>query len=491
MIETLLKNIQNGTELRQNLSTLRKEIKDEWALEKCREQAHEIREYLEGLLEQEDAKTRKNAALLLGDLAFEESVEPLFMAYCREEQLFVKSAYLTALQNLDYTPYLPQLKEHLAELLAKEGADENRKHVAEETATLTALIIKAEGIKKHEFCGQSEMSDLILLTNRSFSEVTRDQIHMGQAKTFRAGVRVKTNQLDEILAIRTYNEMLFLVPGMLTCSSDPLEAARKVAESEILRFLEKRHTAEAPYYFRIEIKSKMPLDKKSILAKKMASEIENLTGRKLINSPSQYEIELRFIEHREGGFNILLKLYTIPDNRFTYRTEHTAHSIRPVNAALLTALAREYMIDNARVLDPFCGVGTMLIERQKMVKANTSYGLDILQEAIDKAKINTEQAGQIIHYINRDFFDFTHEYPFDEIFTNMPFETARKSEEEIYQIYDKFFDQARSVLTEEGTIIMYSHNRGFVERLTREKGYKIIRKIEVLKKEDTWLFVIK
>ncbi len=75
MIETLLKNIQNGTELRQNLSTLRKEIKDEWALEKCREQAHEIREYLEGLLEQEDAKTRKNAALLLGDLAFEESVD--------------------------------------------------------------------------------------------------------------------------------------------------------------------------------------------------------------------------------------------------------------------------------------------------------------------------------------------------------------------------------------------------------------------------------
>ena len=73
----------------------------------------------------------------------------------------------------------------------------------------------------------------------------------------------------------------------------------------------------------------------------------------------------------------------------------------------------------------------------------------------------------------------------------MPFETARKSEEEIYQIYDKFFDQARNVLTEEGTIIMYSHNRGFVEKLAREKGYKIIRKIEVLKKEDTWLFVIK
>ena len=73
----------------------------------------------------------------------------------------------------------------------------------------------------------------------------------------------------------------------------------------------------------------------------------------------------------------------------------------------------------------------------------------------------------------------------------MPFETACKSEEEIYQIYDKFFDQARNVLTEEGTIIMYSHNRGCVEKLAREKGYKIIRKIEVLKKEDTWLFIIK
>ena len=115
------------------------------------------------------------------------------------------------------------------------------------------------------------------------------------------------------------------------------------------------------------------MDKKVKIVIRFSCELERLSGRKLINSASDYEIELRLIENKEHKLNMLLKLYTIEDDRFSYFKKHIAASLKPVNAALMVELAKDYMVSDAQVLDPFCGVGTMLIERQKAVKANTSY----------------------------------------------------------------------------------------------------------------------
>ena len=187
----------------------------------------------------------------------------------------------------------------------------------------------------------------------------------------------------------------------------------------------------------------------------------------------------------------MVKLYTMDDNRFVYRQEVVASSIRPVNAALLVQLAKEYMVEEARVLDPFCGVGTMLIERQKKVEADTSYGLDIFEEAIEKARRNTENAGQLIHYVNRDCFTFTHEYLFDEIFTNMPFVQGKKTPLEIYEIYEKFFVIARKLVRTGGIIVVYTHDKTYVDKLCLKSGFDILKKCQINVKEDTWLYVMK
>ena len=149
------------------------------------------------------------------------------------------------------------------------------------------------------------------------------------------------------------------------------------------------------------------------------------------------------------------------------------------------------MVSDAQVLDPFCGVGTMLIERQMQVKANTSYGIDIYNEAIKKAHMNMEAAGQIIHFVNKDFFEFTHEYAFDEIFTNMPFATGHKGEDVIYDIYSRFFEKAKSLLRKGGTLILYTHNRELIPKLADKSGFQVIEKIPVMQKEGTDLFILK
>lgn len=490
MIKDIFQNIMDGIDVRKNLSTLRQEIKEKNAKEQCYPLAINNTEKLILLLDNADAKTRKNAALLMGDLEIDEFCGPLFDGYFKETQLFVRSAYLTALKNYDCSPYIRPFKDQLLALTNQELTIENKKHIESEMRALSDLIVAAEGTSTHTFTGYHESYDCILLTNRLHKEVTEKQITHGTIHPFTAGVRVTTNDIEELLFIRTYSELLFVIPGMDICSVDPITAAKQIASSSLLEMLKKTHLEATPFYFRIGIKSNMPLDRKSIYTKKLSSELERLTHRELLNSTSAYELEIRMIENRMDSFNVLVKLNTILDDRFSYRKEFVAASIKPVNAALLVELAKDYMIPDAQVLDPFCGVGTMLIERQKVVKANTSYGIDSFAEAIAKAKINTEAAGQIIHFVNRNCFDFTHEYLFDEIFTNMPFVTGHKSEDEIYELYEQFFQKAPELLKEHGTIILYSHNRNFVKTLSKKQGYTIKREIEIMDKEGTWLFII-
>ena len=496
MIEKLYEDIMNKTNVRQALSNLRKEIKNEREKERfirlCKGDYSKLLE----LLSHEDAKTRKNAALLLGELSFQTFLEPLYKAYCLEEQLFIKSSYLQAMISLDYRKYMNFFKDKMTELSQIALNDDNRKHITEEMRALSDLIVEMDGVKMHKFLGYREASDVILLTNRRHIELTMEslkqieQLDTSKAKIMNAGIRLNTNRLDLILPVRTYQEILFLVSGMKTCELNPESAANTVINSTIMKFLNARHEGTQPFYFRVELKSKMPLDKKSAFVKKMSALIEQLSERTLINTTSQYEFEIRLIENKEGNCNVMVKLYTIEDDRFSYRKEVIPTSIKPSNAALLVALSKKYMIEDACVLDPFCGVGTMLIERQMQMPANTSYGIDSNSKAIAGARCNMEAAGQIIHFINRDYFDFKHEYLFDEIITNMPFAIGHKSEDEIYDIYEKFFEKSSEHLKKNGIIILYSHNKELVRKMALKNHYKVLEEIEINVREETYLYIL-
>lgn len=128
------------------------------------------------------------------------------------------------------------------------------------------------------------------------------------------------------------------------------------------------------------------------------------------------------------------------------------------------------------------------------------YGLDIQEEAVIKARKNLKAAegaqhafhrSFMINYINRDFFTFKHEYLFDEIITNMPFQIGRKTAQEIRDIYASFFPAARKVLKEDGIIIMYSHDAEYVKRLSVPNGFSVVKSFEVSKREGTYVYVLR
>lgn len=243
MIKEEWQQIKENQDVRQNLSRLRQEIKDKDLRRRFSELIRGEEFRLTDLLHSEDAKTRKNAALLMGDLGRQEFMAPVFESYRKEEQRFVRSSYLAAMGNFDYEEYVQDLKECLEELQKTEVTAENQKHLAEEMRELSSLIVRAEGIQTHRFTGWNESFDIILLTNRNFAEYTQKELISlepgAKTKLFGAGVKARVTNLKWADTIRTYHELLFVIKGMENSPMDALQMAEKIVKSDLLCWLEK------------------------------------------------------------------------------------------------------------------------------------------------------------------------------------------------------------------------------------------------------------
>lgn len=487
-MEQIIEELVKKENVRANLSEARKVIKDAVSGESCAKKLIEHQALIKEFLQHEDPKTRKNAALLLGDLSVN-AVEEVFQAYQEEQTRFVKSSYLVALAQMDVVEKLPEFRDILDDLLEVEITDENRKHVEEEIRQLRKILIGYEGIAKHTFVYPKEAIEVILLCNRNHREFIRKAVGE-EAKVHPLGVSVVTSQLRDLERIRTYRAIVFPVhtKGLLT--DEPYRAAQVLWESDLYQIVERLSKEAGPFYYRIDCGNAMSLEQRSLYGKRLGAELERLSNGMLINSTSDYEMELRLVVNKEGKFFSCLRFRNWQDRRFRYRKHAVSASIQPSTAALIMEIAKPYLKENAQILDPFCGVGTMLIERNMLVQAREIYGIDVFGEAIEKARENAILAKCRINFIHRDFFDFKHDYLFDEIITDMPMR-GNKTKEEMDLLYRRFFQKAKEVLTEQGMIIMYTNETGLVKKQLRiNKQFKLIQETCMQKKNDFYLLII-
>ncbi len=489
MIEQWIQCIEKKEDLRQALAALRKEMKETGQVKEVRTMLRE-RVDLSSLLKEEDAKTRKNAALLMGDLGLEDMADAIFQAYEGEETRFIKASYLSALSHFDCKSYGDQLQAQYDKLLAYEPQENEKKHMEEEIRELGKILNKIKGVKKHTFTDLKKAHNCLLVTEKEHREITEEQLKANKKKLVASGVLLQTDRVKPLFSIRTWKELLFPLPIRKVSDSDAEAAAKDLLSTGLLEFMQECHKEAAPFYFRVELRTDLPMDEKSKYVKKLVTCIERITKRQLVNSTSDYEFEIRLKKMKDGGYHPYLKLFTLPDERFSYRKNSIAASIHPAKAALLMRLARSYMMENAQVLDPFCGVGTMLIERDILMPTREMYGTDIFGEAILGARENTSLAQAKANYINRDFFEFKHDYLFDEIVTNMP-TRGKKSKEEQEALYQRFFEKAKSHLVRDGRIIMYSNENAFVKKQLRlHKEYRLMKEFLIQEKDGFYLFII-
>jgi len=495
MLERSCEKLQRKENLRETLQLLRNEAKDGQKAEELRGLLGDG-SLLTELLQEEEPKVRKNAALLLGDLKMQQAAGALWEAYQKEMTLFVKSSYLAALGKLEVPDLTEAFKERMETLSRLVPAENEKKHVNEEIRELSKILTRIEGVKKHTFRGFQNPHELVLTTNHNSRNVTAGEAAELSAAVRRTvkphplGVLVYTKELLPFAKLRTYRELLFPIYGKGELHREPEAAAADIWESDLWAFLTECHKEDTPFYFRLELKTKMDLAERSSYARKFSSELERLSGRRLVNSTGDYEIEIRLLETKDGKRVPFLKLYTISDKRFSYRKRAVAASIHPAAAATLLRLAKPYLKEEAQILDPFCGVGTMLIERDILVPAREKYGIDIFGEAVEGARENAALAGEKINFIHRDYFDFTHKYLFDEIITNMPVR-GKKTKEEMDGFYAAFFEKSKTLLAAGGKIIFYSNEEGFVKKQLRlHREYRLLQEFCIREKEHFYLYIV-
>lgn len=477
--------------VRESLIQLKALLKKQSEKEKFGKIAGGNYDFLMKLLIDSDPKVRKNAASVLGELKCQDALDVLWDAYEEEETRFVKADYIKAMSQLDCGQYLEALKEKLEELTEKQAAVDEKKHLQEEIRAIQEILLAQGKVEKHRFTGHYLANDVILTTLPAFRTITAKQIQNAPVSLIGAGVKTKTNDLYKIMEIRTFKEVLFCLSGVKTLEANPEKLVDGLLASDMMEVIRKNHEGKGPFYFRLGIVGTLTMEQKSVLTKKAAALLETATGRELINSSSHYELEIRLMQNKEGVFYPFLRFYTLKDNRFAYRKYHVSTGMQPYVAAGLLKLAEAYTKEHAQVLDPVCGTGTLLIERNYLKPTRTSYGLDIFGEAIEKARVNTKIANMHINYINRNFKDFSHEYLFDEILADMP-QKGGITFEELDLLYQKLFDRASEWLQPSGILLIYSTEVGFVKKQIRlHEKFKLEKEFCISEKQKQYLYVIR
>jgi 16S rRNA G966 N2-methylase RsmD len=440
----------------------------------------------------EDPKIRRLAAQILGYANDYESLETILKAYLREETLYVRADYLKAISKMDYSPYIPRLKARLAEIEELDVTDDKKVHLLEEAKVLRELITKKEGVERHTFTGLKKEWEILLSTRPGMQQITYDQLQNIPRKKISLGVMVKATDIMPLWEIRTFDEMLFYMGRTVDMPLLVEILGLELKRLGVISFIRDTHKQRHPIGIRIAMPIHDALNKRGILQKRLGMELTNLSDGFLVNATTGYEVEIRLLNLANGGYHVFVKLFTIPKNRFHYRKETLPTSIKPTLAANLVRLAKPYMKEGAQIIDPFCGVGTMLIERRMQVRAGDTYGVDKYGKAIEMARINAQEVGPNIHFIHRDFNTFKHEYMFDELITNMPTQSKQVSRADVKACYEMLFRKARELLKIKGMMFVYGNEHGLMKQQLRlQHDFVLIREYLIDKRSDTHFYIIR
>ena len=167
-------------------------------------------------------------------------------------------------------------------------------------------------------------------------------------------------------------------------------------------------------------------------------------------SEDQSDLNIRvFIEH-DLAF-VGLRLGAAPLHDRTYKQEHIPGSLKPTIASAMLMLAE--IAPGERILDPFCGAGTILIEAA--LQGARSAGGDQVVSAIQAAIANARTARQKVDLQCWD----ARQLPLsngsiDRIVTNLPWGRQVEVDQEISGLYRGVCAEFERVLSPGGQVVL-------------------------------------
>ena len=485
------------------LSVLRDIIKKEKPRGIFKRAIGNSKQKLSNFLKHSDPKVRKNVCGIIGELGDSEYLEALYSAYDSEEQLFVKSSYILAIGNCGGALDAERLTKILENLTIKEKASEgnsesikDEKHIKEEKLALTRAIAKLSPHVQHEFIGFKNPVPMVLTAMNGQFQVTLKELEEKsiKGKLTNEGIYVKEKDLEKINSCRTFYEVLFPLDFCNNLELNYKKIADAIVKADIVGFLNQCHAGDGntPFWYRIEFKTTDYNKERTEFVKNLSGELDEVSGGSLKNSPSSYEIEIRIVE-KNNLCSVFVKLYTVKDDRFDYREKSVPASINPVNAAIVMKAIEKWLKPDAKVIDPFCGAGTMLIERAKLKEFKKLTGVDIFGSAITAATVNSKLANVKVELINEDILYYSTYNVFDEMISNMPFESKGGAGSFDTRLYRDFVDRIPSLIRRGGMAFLYTVESNLLKKSL--VGNEHLQLIDTIKVESGGLtphvFVIK
>lgn len=421
-------------------------------------------------LQDEDPKIRKNSSILLGYSKNQENILVLRSALENESINWVKPSIILAIGAIGGQEAINSLTSYSTENPEEQEAIRKAlEHSYTEKSTIQFLEVLPSPICLH------------LHTCTGMEQILQDEIKEKfgiSAKKIENGIlEMHYDRMQDLYALRTFTEII--IPAIEIKISDRAEIANMIIDAIfqqqlLAKILQYHQNIQDSIRYRLEIRGN------AIKHSERKQFIEEICKRfreyssTFVNSPNNYDIEIRIIIE-SYQVQIMWKTFAITDNRFDYREKDVPASINPVIAAGIARLLKPISSPENRIWDPFCGSGTLLVERGLLTDYHELIGTDISQKAIAAAEVNIKLAKiKNIKLLCCDMRDIIKKEKFDEIITNMPFGLRVGDHKQNETLYRDFFRIIPQVMNKGGKIILFTQEMALIQRLFQESDLLIL-----------------
>ena len=389
-------------------------------------------------------KVRKNAYRLMGALEDDRDIPVLRQALQAEETLFAIPSLLLALGRLGDE----------ATLRAYEPPASSNP----ETDGLVAQIVlsRDKALQSFEVYGSERITRLtapckiLCYAPEGFLDILMEELtELGFAPVpERGAAAVVTDRIGRIYRANCLAEVL--LPIAFDMPLDAESIAQQVGPMPGARY-------------RIELRGYTRDRRKLIAALAQA-----LPGQ---NNPSAYDTELRVDCHMDKA-DLYWKLWNVADKRYPWRQRTVSASIHPATASCLVRYAMQFeKRERPRVLDPFCGCGSLLFVRETLGPCRALVGVDKSGTAVECARTNARRGKSKASFVTKDALRFEAREGFDLILSNLPFGNRVGSHEDNTRLYDRFVRRLLELLSPGGTAVLYTMEYRLLKScLDRAKG---------------------
>ena len=422
-------------------------------------------EYAGQILGTDDPKVRKSCGRLCGIANKKEYNMPIIAAIEIEKTMYVLDSLILA---LGYTNYSKRSLDFLNNYTPKST---EKRHLDNEILAVKKAISSLTVMEKIDSVTLGELPVLLTycseLSGALISEMDEYELNYKKTDIIKNALSISPKDYADVFGLRCFFEALILIGEYEKISDEDL-ARLIIANSNRLFGLEK-------FSLRLDVQYLRPLKKQEKIDS-LVKLIEK--DPRFKSSTSNYQFEIRLIYN----YDKVVVTVKIPymDDRFSYRKHTIPASIHPVIAASMIRTLRPYLKEDAKVLDPFVGTGTLLYERDYILPCEELVGVDIKKDTIYLAKTNFLKLDIPISFLVSDILNANLNQTFDEIICNMPFGRRVANHDKNEVLYTGFADEIGKLLNVGGHAFLYTNEKNLLKGyLNYQKNLKLLDEIVI------------